>query len=72
MQLAELKRQVEHVKQDRERQVEAISRELDQARERIMNLQRSESLVEVYKKKVENFEDLRQQLIDMLELNRKL
>jgi prefoldin subunit 5 len=65
MQLAELKRQVEHVKQDRERQVEAISRELDQARERIMNLQRSESLVEVYKKKVENFEDLRQQLIDM-------
>lgn len=60
MQLAELKRQVEHVKQDRERQVEAISRELDQARERIMNLQRSESLVEVYKKKVENFEDLRQ------------
>jgi hypothetical protein len=55
----ELKRQVEHVKQDRERQVEAVSRELDQARERIMHLQRSESLVEVYKKKVENFEDLR-------------
>lgn len=65
MQITELKRQVEHVKHDRERQVEAISRELDQARERIMNLQRSESLVEVYKKKVENFEDLRQQLIDM-------
>jgi len=37
-----------------------------------MNLQRSESLVEVYKKKVENFEDMRQQLIDSSELNRKL
>ena len=59
MQITELKRQVDHVKQDRERQVEAISRDLDHARERIMNLQRSESLVEVYKKKVENFEDLR-------------
>ena len=60
LQLAELRRQVEHVKQDRERQVDAVSRELDLARERIVHLQRSESLVEVYKKKVENFEDLRQ------------
>lgn len=68
----ELKRQVEHVKLDRDKQLEAARTELEQAQERIMHLQRSESLIEVYKKKIENFEHLRRELADMQDHNQKL
>ena len=60
------------MKQDRDKQLEGAREELEQAQERILHLQRSESLIDVYKKKIENFENLRRELADMQDHNKKL
>ena len=52
-----------------ENTVERLTNELEEVKEQVVYLKRSEAVIEVYKRKVEQMADLKAELTDQQELN---
>ena len=54
------------------KQIDDLREELEQARYQNSTLQNNEAIIEVYKKKLDNMGEMKQDLVDAQDINQKL